>query len=74
MIDDSDLDIDIKNQIQQFSWSLESASEKEIKIQLSFKYPQAYNGEQYVTVKAIFSDFEPGWDDEKELTRTTIPK
>ena len=28
---------------------------------------------QYVVVKAIFSDFEPGWDDDKVLARALIP-
>lgn len=32
-----------------------------------------YDGQQYITVRAKFSDFEPGWDDDAELVRVEIP-
>lgn len=32
-----------------------------------------YDGQQYITVRARFSDFEPGWDDDAELVRVEIP-
>lgn len=32
------------------------------------------NGEQFLVIKASFSDFEPNWNDDAELLRVQIPR
>ena len=46
----------------------------EIKLKITLQNPTVYDGQQYLKINATFSDFEPGWDDNKEIRRIEIPK
>ena len=74
MHDESDQDLAVKEQMKQWTYDIESVTSKSIKIKINLENPTVYDGEQYVSIKAKFSDFEPGWDDDRELRRIEIPK
>ena len=59
--------------MQKYSWKIEKITQNSINLSFKFDYPLVYDGQQYITVRAKFSDFEPGWDDDAELVRVEIP-
>lgn len=66
----NDLD-EIKQEIQSYSFNVESASTTDLKIKINFDYPESVSTDRefptFVEVKAKFSDFEPGWIDDLVL-------
>ena len=55
---------------------MDNASQTELSLSVEFKHAELYaqdGWEQYLIVKADFTDFEPGWDPEKILVRAAIP-
>lgn len=74
--DDSGVNEEIVAQMSDFKWQISHASENAIEIAVEFAYPQVYSrgvNLQYLKVKAKFSDFEPGWDDDKDIVSIQIP-
>lgn len=74
LIDESDEDQEIKQLMQDYSWTIEKVTPLDIKLKFTFDNPTVYDGQQYISIKAQFSDFEPGWDDEAELMRVEVPR
>ena len=74
LIDESDEDQEIKLLMQEYSWTIEKVTTLDIKLKFTFDNPTVYDGQQYISIKAQFSDFEPGWDDEAELMRVEVPR
>ena len=67
----------IKAKMESFEWEISSIEAQKIQIKLSFKDSALFGQdghEEYIIVKAKFSDFEPGWDDNAELAKSKIPK
>ena len=65
-----------KAKLQSFNWTLSSLSQSSITIDLDFEYPEMIgygNSSQYVEVYALFSDFEPMWNDSKPIVRKIVP-
>ena len=59
-----------------YSWSITKADSQSITIGFKFTSPELYDKDQpamFVKVKASFSDFEPGWQDELELLSVRVP-
>ena len=54
------------------------ASSKGLKIKLTFEHPEVISANktapQVVQVRATFSDFEPGWDDNGILFQKKLPR
>ena len=60
--------------MNELTWSLESVTVFELKIKVELENQELFDGRQYVSIRANFSDFEPEWDDNNELARSDIPK
>ena len=59
------------------TWVITEADLQYIDISINFNHPELYgkNGlQQYLSVSASFSDFEPGWNDQSDLIRIKIPE
>ena len=59
-----------------YSWSITKADSQSLTIALSFTNPENFDKDQptmYASVKASFSDFEPGWEDDAEIANVKIP-
>lgn len=77
IIPGADVDEETAAEAKKFSWTIESATATEIKIQLKFDHPESIsvNGKpSIVQVQAKFSDFEPKWIDDLVLVYENIPK
>ena len=51
--------------MQKFTWMISDARSDSIIISIDLAYPELFGKDssdpEYITVKASFSDFEPGW-------------
>ena len=66
LIDNSDFNDEIRAKISDFTWDLKMADVSTIVIDVSFGSPELIGTEgtkQTLEVQALFSDFEPAWDD-----------
>ena len=73
---ESDYEPEIKMKVQDISWEVTDLTRTSLTIEFTLNNPEVYalnDYLQYITVKAFFSDFEPGWNDEAILSRTLIP-
>ena len=73
---DSEQDKVIVEKMNDFSFKVTDASENHLTISVDLAYPELFSLDEkdYLLVCASFSDFEPGWNDEKVLLRVEIPR
>ena len=67
-----------KKAMEKVNINILGASSGGFELECTFEKPFLFGGDNagssYVIVRADFSDFEPGWDNSKELLRYKIPK
>ena len=76
-VDDvSYLEYEDKVKIQMFNWTFSELTQTSLQIDIDFEYPEMIgfdNSSQYIEVYALFSDFEPMWNNSKPLIRKLVP-
>lgn len=59
-----------------FNWTFSELTQTSLQIDIDFEYPEMIgfdNSSQYIEVYALFSDFEPMWNNSKPLIRKLVP-
>lgn len=77
LADNSDFTDEIQAKVTDFTWSLSMADESTLTLNVTFSYPELIgsdDSEQTLMFQALFSDIEPGWNDEEYLFNVTVPK
>ena len=77
IFDDSTYDIETKTKLQSFTLNILEVETNRIKIEVMLDHPELFSKDgfsQILHVRALFSDFEPGWDDNEYIISVTIPE
>ena len=75
--DDSDFRDEISAKVTDFTWGLSMADASTLTLNVTFSHPELIgSGDSFQTLRfrALFSDFEPGWNDEEFMFNVTVPK
>ena len=71
------LDDETAAELEKFTWKIVSVDPNSLQLKIVFEHPEVVSKDrenpQYVQVKAEFSDFEPGWNNDLVLINVKLP-